>query len=369
MLEGVRVLDFTQVLSGPMATMLLADAGADVVKVERPPAGDITRQWVPPEVQGRSLYFAAFNRGKHSVVADLTDPADRDLVGQLALAADVVVENLRPGSLERFGLGFGDLESRSPGLVYVSIQGYGKGSQRATDPALEVVLEAESGLMAITGVQPVRQGVAFIDMMTGTLAVARLIDALYAKSKTGKGRHVVLSLEETAWLAMTHPYLMHSRAGVPYPVSGTQHPSIAPYEHFDTADLPIIIGAVNDLEFQRLSEILGHPEWAQGRWATNAGRVGDRDALHAAMLVILRQESAARWEARLRQSNLVVGIVRPLSDAAAIWRRDGRAKVVSDDARWGHVEYPGSPWKATGEVQGAPDLGADKDAVVKRWLG
>ncbi|NMP23835.1 CaiB/BaiF CoA transferase family protein [Sulfobacillus harzensis] len=369
-MQGIRILDFTQVLSGPFATMLLSDAGADVVKVERPPQGDITRQWGPPFLCGKSIYFAAFNRGKKSITADFRNSHDRDVVRQLAARADVVIENLRPGTLERFGLGYLDLKSECSRLVYVSIRGYRENSPRARDPALEVVLEGESGLMAITGNpdQPARQGIAVIDMMTGALAVAKIMEALYARERRGQGDHVVLSLEETAQLLMTHPYLMHTATQSPYPAAGTTHPSIAPYEHFATADTPIIVGAVNDAEFARLSQLLGHPEWARGPWSSNAGRVADRLKLHAALEAIFRTEPGPVWVDRLGQAKLVVGLVRPLADAAEAWRNDDLPKLSSHDNRWGSLVYPASPWKKAGLVTSAPDLGEDGLEVVSRWL-
>ncbi len=369
-MHDVRILDFTQVLSGPFASMLLSDAGADVVKVERPPAGDITRQWGPPFIRGRSLYFGAFNRGKKSLAADFKNPQDLHMVRQLAEAADVVIENFRPGTLDRFGLGYQELKPRNPDLVYVSIRGYREDSERAWDPALEVVLEAESGLMAITGNsgQPVRQGIAVIDMMTGVLAVAKTMEALYARERGGQGQRVVLSLQETAQLIMTHPYLMHSAAQAPYKAAGTMHPSIAPYEHFDTADHPIIVGAVNDLEFARLSEILGHPEWVQGQWSHNAGRVADRSTLHSVLESIFRTEPSHTWVDRLRRAKLVVGEVRSLADAAEAWQNDPLSRLSSHDERWGHLAYPTSPWRKAGMVAAAPDLGEDGPAVIDRWL-
>lgn len=368
-LRGLRILDFTQVLSGPFASMLLADAGADVVKVERPPSGDITRQWGPPFVQGESLYFAAFNRGKKSLMADLTNEGDRALVTKLARRADIVLENLRPGTLEKFGLGYSDLRDELPRLIFVSIRGYRAESSRSQDPALEVVLEAESGLMAITGTgEPVRQGVAVIDMMTGSLAMAKILEALYNRERTGRGQHVMLSLQETAELLMTHPYLVHTQAHTPYPPGGTTHPSIAPYEHFRTSDIPIILGAVNDHEFGRLADTLGHPEWTRGTWSTNAGRVADRTRLHDTLEMILMTEPGATWVECLRRAKLVVGLVRPLDLAADFWFHGDLPKLVSQDDRYGALTYPISPWASDRPVNAAPGLGDDNNRIVARWL-
>ncbi len=368
-LNGVRILDFTQVLSGPFATMLLADAGADIVKIERPGVGDITRQWGPPFVRGESLYFTAFNRGKRSVMADLRDRTDRDNVRRLAERADVVIENLRPGTLDRFGLGYPDLERDCPRLIYLSICGYGPASLRVRDPALEVVLEAESGMMAITGNgEPVRQGIAAIDMMSGMIAVAKIFEGLYQRTRTGKGQHIVWSLEKTAHLMMTHPYLMDTVAQSSYPAMGTTHPSIAPYEHFLTADRPIILGAVNDLQFARLSDVMGHPEWCKGVWNTNAGRVASREELHQRLQSGLIKESAETWVNRLRGARLVVGVIRPLSEAVTQWQSTQHPALSSEDPAWGQVTYPASPWRPHGTVKRAPGLGESRmEDVLHRW--
>ncbi len=370
-LEHLRILDFTQVLSGPFASMLLADAGADVVKVERPPSGDLTRQWGPPFIHGESLYFAAFNRGKQSVVADLANADDVMLVHKLARKADILLENLRPGTLTKFGLGYEDLKADMPGLIYVSICGYREQSARYEDPALEVVLEGESGLMAITGTgqPPVRQGVAVIDMMTGVLAVSKMMEALYTRERTGRGQRVVLSLQETAQLLMTHPYLVHTAGNTAYPAGGTTHPSIAPYEHFKTRDTPIIVGAVNDSQFARLSQLLEHPEWTLGMWSSNARRVSDRAVLHRTLESIFVTRPGTEWVDLLRASKLVVGLVRPLDIAADAWRTDGLPKIVSRDNRYGDLAYPSSPWLDGGEVRAAPILGDDKARVMEHWLG
>lgn len=371
-LHGVRILDFTQVLSGPLATMLLADAGADVVKVERPPGGDLTRQWGPPFVEEESVYFAAFNRGKRSICLDLTRAEDQVIARRLAGVCDVVIENLRPGALERLGLGYRDVLADNPRVIYLSIRGYRPESPRASDPALEVILEAESGMMSITGSgngEYVRQGVAVIDMMTGMAAVGKIMEALYRRAVSGEGGHQVVSLEETAGLMMTHPYVMYLVGGAAYPPSGTTHPSIAPYEHFRTGDRAIILGAVNDGEFYRLAKALGHEEWSDHPvWSTNAGRVRDREAVHEAIEAVLRTESADHWVEVFRAAKLVVGIIETVPQAAAAWAETGPFLHASHP-RLGVLKFPPSPWRREGSVAPPPILDGDRRAILRDWLG
>ena len=373
LLRGVRVLDFTQVLSGPFATMLMADAGAEVVKVERPGRGDVTRQWGPPFYHGESLYFLAFNRGKRSIDLDLGNPNDAAVARGLADASDVVIENLRPGTLDRCNLGADACRARNPRLIYVSIAGYAANGPRARDPALEVMLEAETGLMAITGPpdgqQPTRLGVAAIDMMAGMNAVAAVFAALYQRARTGEGTHVVVTLEEAAAVMMTHPWWLALVGGVTYPPSGSGHPNIAPYEAFATRDRPILCGAVTDEEFVRLCRIVERPEWAHVReWATNADRVRHRDALHAALEARFRARSAEEWERALRSARLPVAVVRPMREAAEQWYNSSAPRVTAHTRPGDHWAWPTMGWLTTrSHTQEPPRLGADRAAILQDW--
>ncbi|MCL6599176.1 MAG: CoA transferase [Alicyclobacillus macrosporangiidus] len=373
-LKGVKVLDFTQILSGPMATMVLADAGADVVKVEKPGIGDTTRRWGPPFVQGESLYFAAFNRGKRSIALDLNTREDLELAKRLAMRADVVVENLRPGTLDHFGLGAAHLRSERPELIYVSITGYRAGSSRSGDPALEVILEAETGLMDITGTEDgrhVRLGVAAIDMMTGVAAAARIFGALYFRAVHGQGETISVSLEETAAFMMTHPWMMFLHGHQRYEKCGTGHPNIAPYEDFQTADLPIIVAAVDDQQFQRLCTVLDRPEWASDpSWRTNAGRVLNRHELHRNIEDILMARPAHHWVKELQKAKISVGVVNPVHIAARQWLDGNTPKLTSEHPRMGTLWWPTSAWNQLGgNVAPPPLLDADRERVISEWLG
>ncbi|MCF8565812.1 CoA transferase [Alicyclobacillus tolerans] len=373
-LEGIRVLDFTQILSGPFATMLLADAGAEVVKVERPKSGDPTRHWGPPFIEDESIYFAAFNRGKHSVELDLKKTEDLNRLRDLACTADVIVENIRPGSLEKHGLAYRDLCKLNPRLIYVSIRGYSEHSTRANDPGLEVIMEAESGLMSITGPgeggDPVRLGVAAIDMMTGVFAVSWIYSLLYQRERTGQGGYAAVSLEETTALMMTHPWLMYLKAGMDYKASGTAHPSIAPYEVFRTQDKRLMLGAVDDAQFERLAHLLGVSDWLQRpEWATNSQRVENRLQLHQAIEEHLLTNTAEYWREKLAEAKLPVGIVEPVSSAAKQWSESQMPRLHANHPTLGALEWPGSPGMSRdGEVCPPPLLGDWNELVFRKWF-
>jgi crotonobetainyl-CoA:carnitine CoA-transferase CaiB-like acyl-CoA transferase len=371
--KGLRVVDFTQVLSGPFATMLLADAGADVVKIEKPQTGDPTRQWGPPFVYGESLYFAAFNRGKRSVAWDLHDPKDRCSVKKLLGSADVLVENFRPGWMAQWGLDADTLLAENPRLIYCSIKGYRADSHNANRPGVEVLLEAESGLMAITGSEagddPVRLGIAAIDMMTGAFAVAQIASMLYRREKTGKGGAITVSLEETADLMMTHPWLLYLRAGAIYPRSGSAHASIAPYEAFRTQDRPIILGAIDDTAFQRLAETLGEPQWVdRDEWRTNEDRVLHRSALKTAIEAKLSQHPAAHWHALFVSRGLPVALVNSVDQAAKAWSNSPIPKLSAYHRLLGQLTWPTSPWLSDGgTVLPPPELGEHTQQFPAAW--
>ena len=370
--KGLRVVDFTQVLSGPFATMLLADAGADVVKIEKPQTGDPTRQWGPP-FDGASLYFAAFNRGKRSVSWDLHNPKDRDRMKTLLGSADVLVENFRPGRMAQWGLDADTLLAAHPRLIYCSVKGYREDGHNANRPAVEVLLEAESGLMGITGSEsgddPVRLGVAAIDMMTGTFAVAQIASMLYRREKTGKGGAITVSLEETADLMMTHPWLLYLKAGAIYPRSGSAHASIAPYEAFHTQDRPIILGAIDNTAFERLADTLGVPDWVdREEWRTNEDRVLHRSALKAAIEAKLSLHPAAYWQALFVSRGLPVALVNSVDQAAEAWRNSPIPKLSAYHRLLGQLTWPTSPWLSEGgAVLPPPELGEHTQQFPAMW--
>ena len=319
-LAGMRVLDFTRILSGPYATMLLADLGAEVIKVERPGAGDDTRSWGPPFRGGISTYFSAVNRGKRSVAIDLQAERGRELARRLAGEVDILVENFRPGVTDRLGIGYDDVARTNPRLVYASINGFGSRGPRATDAGTEVIVEAETGLMAMMGTPdgpPVRFGVAMVDIATGMVLVGGVLAALLDRHRTGRGRRLEFPLYSTAFSclgtviasASVDPDSQRGRWG-----SG--HPSIVPYSAFEVADGFVIIGAINDLMWARMCDALELGELrADPRSATNEARVGNRDLVDGAIAAAVAGRPSAEVTARLNAEGVLVAPVRAAADA------------------------------------------------------
>jgi crotonobetainyl-CoA:carnitine CoA-transferase CaiB-like acyl-CoA transferase len=305
---AIRVLDLSRVLAGPYCTMLLADLGADVIKVERPGAGDETRSWGPPFADGESAYFLAVNRGKRSVALDLSRPEAREALHRLAGWADVVVENFRPGTAERLGAGYEQLARENPKLVYCSITGFGDDR-----PGYDFVLQAESGLMAITGEvdgAPAKVGVAVVDVLAGYAAATGILGALL----DGGGK-VEISLYDVALSALVNVAQGALVTGTEPARHGNAHPSIVPYETFATADGELAVAAANDGLFARLCEVIGRPDLL--RFATNPERVERRAELKSELGRVFASATADEWVERLRSAGVPAGKVRGVLDALA----------------------------------------------------
>jgi crotonobetainyl-CoA:carnitine CoA-transferase CaiB-like acyl-CoA transferase len=276
-LAGIRVADFSRVLAGPLATMLLGDLGADVVKVERPVTGDDTRGWGPPFVGGDAAYFLSLNRNKRSVTLDLATEDGRGAARRLALASDVVVENFRPGLMERFGLDHASLSAEHPGLVYCSLTAFGEGDQTAR-PGYDIIVQALSGLMSFTGHpggEPTKVGVALLDVICGLYACNAIQAALLGRNATGRGSRVSVSLFDASVAALVNQAANYLLGGlVPRPL-GNAHPNIVPYQLFEAADRPFILAAGNDRLFERTCGVIGRPELASDErpWDETAEQV------------------------------------------------------------------------------------------------
>lgn len=315
-LEGVRVLDLTRNVAGPFCTMTLADLGADVIKVERPGGGDDTREWRPPEWEGYSTTFLAFNRNKRSLAVDLDQPEGCDLVRQLAERADVLVESFRNGSLAKRGLGYGHLRERNPRLIYCSISGFGARGPHEARPGYDPVIQAYSGIMSITGEaggEAVRTGPAVVDMGAGLWAALGVLAALLQRERTGRGQLVETSLLETAlgWLA--YHVAGYLGTGVAPRRSGSQGLVAAPYETLQTADEPLFLAAPNDQLFARLCAVLGAPALAEeARFRSNPLRLAHRPALREALEAALRTAPAAEWERRLLAADIPCSRIRAI---------------------------------------------------------
>ena len=339
-MDGVLVADFSRVLAGPYATMLLGDLGADVIKVERPGAGDDTRHWGPPhDAEGRATYFEAVNRNKRSVALDLRTEAGRAAARELASRADVLVENFVPGTMERFGLGWDDLHADNPGLVYCSITGFGAGAG-AELPGYDLLVQAVGGLMSVTGPepgQPTKVGVALVDVITGLHATVGILAALRHRDLTGEGQRVEAALLTSLLSALVNHASGYLGAGVTPGILGNAHPSIVPYESsYPTADRPIVLAVGNDGQFAKLCLVLGRPELATDpRFTTNPGRVTNRHLLNAEIVNALATATADEWWQRLTPVGVACGPINDLAEAMDLAQRLGLDPVVEivDDAR------------------------------------
>jgi crotonobetainyl-CoA:carnitine CoA-transferase CaiB-like acyl-CoA transferase len=319
-LEGVRVLDLSRVLAGPYATMALADLGADVVKVEHPERGDDTRQWGPPFAGGESAYFLSVNRNKRSIGVDLKEPEGLEKVRRLAAGADVLIENMKRGALEKLGLGYEALREANPGLVYCSITGFGPGKD-GERPGYDFLVQARAGIMGITGFpepdgEPTKVGVAIADIVCGLHAATAILASLHEREQTGEGARIEVPLFEStlSWLANRgQEYLV---SGEDKGRMGNAHPTIVPYQTFDASDKQIAVAVGNDAQFERLCEAIGREDLAQDeRYATNPGRVANREELVDVMQRELAKRTADEWVKTIRGAGIPCGPVNNLAEA------------------------------------------------------
>lgn len=334
-LDGLLIADFGRVLAGPYATMLLADLGADVVKIERAGVGDDTRQWGPPWVGDESTYFQSVNRNKRSFAWDLRDPADLQQARELAARADVVVENFLPGTMDRLGLGYDAVREINPDVVYCSVTGFGGENDL---PGYDLLIQAVGGLMSITGPEPgvpTKVGVAVVDIITGLHAAVGILAALRHRDRTGEGQRVEVNLLSSLLSALANQTSGYVGAGVVPQAMGNRHPSIAPYEVFRTGDRPLVLAVGNNRQFASLVEVLGVPELADDeRYATNTQRVAHREQLVRDITAALSAGSADEWFEKLTAQGVPCGPLNDIADAVALAERLGLNPVVEiDDPR------------------------------------
>ena len=371
-LDGLLVLDLSRVLAGPFATMMLADLGARVVKVERPGTGDDSRGY-GPFMDGRSMYFARVNRGKESVVLDLKDPADRDVVQALVERADVLVENFRPGVMDRLGLGATDLLARHPRLVYCSISGFGHTGPWSQRPAYDAVVQGLSGIMAVTGTPggpPVKPGVPVADLSAGLYAFGGITSALLGRDRTGRGTHLDIALYDATVSLLEGAALSFLATGVDPDAIGNAHFSIAPFDTFGCADGDITICAANDLLFGALAASLALPDLlTDPRFASNEARHAARDELKAALQAVLRRHPRSHWLGLLEAAGVPCGPISGVAEAVGSEQSTARQMVV--DA--GGLPVPGNPvklssWPDGGWRPAAPALD-EHGAAVRAEFG
>jgi len=344
-LAGLRVLDLSRVLAGPLCTMILGDLGADVVKVERPGTGDETRTWGPPWAEGpagrESAYYLSVNRNKRSVAADLKSEDGKALVRRLAADADVVVENFAPGTLEREGLGWGDLSADNPRLVWCTISGFGSDGPQAGRPGYDFAVQARAGWMSITGEPrgaPVKVGVAVVDVLTGQNAAIAILAALRERETSGRGQRVEVSLFDSALAGLVNVPQATLVTGREPARWGNAHVTIVPYQTFDAADRPLVVAVGNDAQWRRLCEAIGADALrADARFATNPGRVENRAEVVDALAVIFRGRTAGEWLERLEAAGVPCAPVQTVGEAL-------RDPVLTER---------GGTWPIHGETYGA----------------
>ena len=377
-LAGTRVVDLTRILAGPLCTMMLGDMGADVIKVEPPDKGDDTRGWGPPFIAGEAAYFIGVNRNKRSLTLNMAVPAGQKILARLVEKADVLIDNFRIGTLEKWGFTDAWFEQHAPRLVRCSITGYGSTGPKAALPGYDFILQAESGLMSICGAPdgaPTKYGVAIVDVCTGMLASNSILAALNARHRTGKGQKVELSLYETS-LAMlinvASNYLTAGRNGGRF---GNGHPSIVPYTTYQTADAMVAIGIGNERQFARTAEVLGHPEWAQdARFTSNRARVENRDLIDGLINEALSHGGAESWLDKLKAVGVPCGRINSVADALDDPHTVARDMIETvEHSTIGALKMLGIPFKfsdtACSVRRAPPTLGQHSDEILAGELG
>ncbi|MCC6417328.1 MAG: CoA transferase [Gemmataceae bacterium] len=366
-LADVVVIDLTRVLAGPFCTMMLAELGARVIKVENPDGGDDSRRF-GPFVEGRSAYFLSLNRGKESVALNLKDKADRAVLRELVRRGDVLVENFRPGTLDRLGLGYERLREVNPRLIYAAVSGFGDSGPWRERPAYDMIVQAASGLMSITGhpgSPPTKAGTSVGDITGGLFLLAGITSALYHRERTGAGLKVDVSMLDGQIAILESAVQRYATTGqVPGPI-GNRHPSIAPFEPYDTADRPLIVAVGNDGLFARLCAALGHRAWAaDARFATNADRARHVEALKGLLESVLRTAPAAYWTAVFEAAGVPCSPINTVADAVEHPQVQARNMIV----RAGTLRMAGNPIKFDAFPDPptrrlAPDLDEDGERI------
>ncbi|MCY0906179.1 CaiB/BaiF CoA transferase family protein [Arthrobacter sp. H14-L1] len=372
-LGDLLVLDLTRILSGPFATMTLADLGADVIKIEQPGAGDDTRQWGPPFQGEEAAYFLAVNRNKRSLAVDLKSPEGLQIVLDLARRADIVVENFRPGTAARLGLGYDDLARENPGLVYASISGYGQTGPESDRAGYDAIAQARSGIMSVTGESggpPVRVGVSSADLVAGMWATIGILAALHEKQRTGSGQWVDISLLDGSVSWLTYVSSGYFASGDIPQRYGSAHPTIAPYQAFGTADGFVMVAVGNDSLWRKYATAVGRSDLAADeRFATNPSRVAQRQTLIPLLEQIMRERTTAEWVADLDAAGVPVGPIQTVDQALKdpqVLARNMVSELVHPTA--GPMKVVGCPVRLTRtppSVRTAPPLlGQDTDEVL-----
>jgi CoA:oxalate CoA-transferase len=369
--SGLLVVDLTRVLAGPFCTMLLAELGARVIKVENPAGGDDSRRFVPTW-QGKSAYYLSLNRGKESIALNLKTDRDREMLLAIARAADIVVENFRPGAMEEMGLGFELLQKENPRLICASVSGFGHTGPWSAKPAYDMIVQALGGLMSLTGQPgspPTKAGTSIADLAAGLYTTIGVSAALYHREKTGVGLRIDIAMLDSLLSLLEHGVMRYAATGeVPGPI-GNRHPSIAPFEPYATADQPLIIAAGNHSLFVRLCQALEKPNLADDqRFRNNEERTRHADELQTELEKVLRTQSAAYWQKLLDSAGVPCAVVQTVAEAVEMEQIAARNMIVRAD----DLPMTGNPIKLSGFPESptrpvAPDLGADGERIRREF--
>ena len=377
-LAGIRVLDLTRILAGPLCTMMLGDMGADVIKVEPPETGDDTRAWGPPFLAGDAVYFLGVNRNKRSLTLNMAVPAGQKVLAGLIEKADVLIDNFRLGTLEKWGFPDAWFDRHAPRLVRCSITGYGSSGPKAALPGYDFILQAESGLMSICGEpdgKPTKYGVAIVDVCTGMLASNSILAALHARERTGKGQKVELSLYETSLAMLVNVAASYLAAGRNAARFGNGHPSIVPYTTYQTADGMIALGVGNERQFARIAEVLGHPEWVKdARFTSNRARVENRSVIDGLINAALSHDKADAWLAKLKTAGIPCGRINSVAEALDDAQTAARRMIETiEHPATGALKMLGIPFKFSATAcsvrRPPPTLGQHSEEILSGELG
>ena len=376
-LDGLRVLDLTRILAGPLCTMMLGDMGADVIKVEPPGTGDDTRTWGPPFAEKESAYFLGINRNKRSMTLNMAVKPGQEILAKLIAQCDVLVENFKGGTLEKWGFGDDWLQAHASRVIRCSITGYGSSGPKAGLPGYDFILQAESGLMSICGDpegEPMKYGVAIVDICTGMLAGNAILAALQARHRTGKGQHVEVSLFDSSLAMLANVASNHLVSGRDARRFGNGHPNIVPYTAYPASDGMIAVAVGNDAQFSKFAALLGKPEWASDiRYAKNPDRVAHREALDSAISDAFRTASADVWLAKLTQAGIPCGRINSVAQALSDPHTAAREMVRTvPHPTAGEIKMLGIPFRFSATPasirRAPPTLGQHTEQVLRDLL-
>jgi crotonobetainyl-CoA:carnitine CoA-transferase CaiB-like acyl-CoA transferase len=372
-LEGVVVADLTRILAGPLCTMVLADLGADVMKIERPVTGDDTRSWGPPFVEGDAAYFLSINRNKRSIALDLTNPGDLSVAKDIIARADVLVENFRPGVMGKFGLGYEQLRADNPGLIYCSIPAFAFAGHRDL-PGYDLLMQATSGFMSITGEvdrEPVKMGVAILDVVAGLYGAIAILAALHDRGDDGQGRLVEVGLFEASVASLVNQAANYLVGGIVPTAAGNAHPNIVPYQAFTASDGQFVLAAANDKLFRAACLGMGREDLAHNpRFASNPERVNNREELIAEMDRSFDEQGVQHWIKIFEEVGVPAAPVRSIDEVFDSPEGESMIREVIDRHR-GVLRLMGSPMQFDGIPEGEPlppPLLGEHEAEIRAWI-